>query len=228
MRGLLKGRRSTRGARHGRACRGRRGARAGRCGDAAGEAGCRCASRSAARSRRPRAASAGAAQPHSQRHGCTRRDEARGSARHCDRAARRRGSDREIAVGDAGHGIPPTAGADLRPVLHDQAERHGHGASISRTIVEAHGGRFWAENRTAAARRFVSRCPSRRRAPPYERARTHRPHRRRRCALSGGGLAAASRERVCGQDVRVSERLSRAARPRMRRAACSPMCGCPA
>ena len=31
---------------------------------------------------------------------------------------------------------------------------------------------------TAAARHFVSRCRSRRRAPPYERDRTHRPHRR--------------------------------------------------
>ena len=33
----------------------------------------------------------------------------------------------EIAVGDAGHGIPADKlRADLRPVFHDQAERHGH------------------------------------------------------------------------------------------------------
>ena len=68
------------------------GTRARRCGHAAGEAGCRYASRSAVRSRRPRADSAGAAQPHPQRDGRPPGNEARESARRRDGAARRRAS----------------------------------------------------------------------------------------------------------------------------------------
>ena len=128
MRGLLKRQTlDTRPARRGRARRRCRGARAGRCRDAAGEAGRRRAGRSAARARRPRADSAGAAQPHSQRDGRAQRDEAGGSARQRDRAARRSADRRDRRRRRRPRHPRRQARADLRPVLHDQAERHGHG-----------------------------------------------------------------------------------------------------
>ena len=113
-------------ARRGRACRRCGGARADRCSDAAGEARCRCASQFAARSRRPRADSASAAQPHSQRDGRARRDEARGSARQRDRPARRRAAHRDRRRRRGARHSCRQACADLRPVFHDQAERHGY------------------------------------------------------------------------------------------------------
>ncbi|MGE5276593.1 MAG: MASE1 domain-containing protein [Acidobacteriota bacterium] len=53
----------------------------------------------------------------------------------------------EVAVSDCGHGIQP----DLLPRLFDsfvtsRENGMGLGLSISRSIVEAHGGRIWAEN----------------------------------------------------------------------------------
>lgn len=63
------------------------------------------------------------------------------------RASRNGGAWVEIAVADAGHGIP----AELLPRLFNSfftTREHGMGLglSISRSIVEAHGGRIWAEN----------------------------------------------------------------------------------
>ena len=62
---------------------------------------------------------------------------------------RTRGSDRavEVAVVDGGHGIPD----ELLPRLFDSfvtTREHGMGLglSISRSIVEAHGGKIRAEN----------------------------------------------------------------------------------
>jgi len=50
-----------------------------------------------------------------------------------------------VAVRDSGIGLDSqTFGADLRRLLTTKPEGMGMGLSISRSIVEAHGGRLWA------------------------------------------------------------------------------------
>ena len=62
----------------------------------------------------------------------------------------------EIAVSDAGPGIPAEALAHVfDPFFTTKPNGMGMGLAISRTIIEAHGGRIWAEN-TARRRRGVS------------------------------------------------------------------------
>jgi two-component system sensor kinase FixL len=64
----------------------------------------------------------------------------------------------EIAVSDAGHGIPVDNLVHIfDPFFTTKPNGMGMGLPISRTIIEAHGGRLWAENNNGggAALRFT-------------------------------------------------------------------------
>ena len=68
----------------------------------------------------------------------------------------------EIAVADRGRGLP-VGGEDriFDPFFTTKPDGMGMGLSISRTIVEAHGGRLWAENGAAHGATFQFTLPSR-------------------------------------------------------------------
>ena len=65
-----------------------------------------------------------------------------------------------IDVSDTGTGISPDVAERLfQPFVTSKAHGMGVGLSISRTIVEAHGGRIWAEPRAEGGTRFSLTLP---------------------------------------------------------------------
>ena len=74
--------------------------------------------------------------------------------------ARPAGATVEVAVSDTGHGIP--ADKLLRvfePFFTSKPNGLGMGLAISRSIIEAHGGRLWAENNEAGGATFTFTLP---------------------------------------------------------------------
>ncbi|MGC1576105.1 MAG: sensor histidine kinase [Beijerinckiaceae bacterium] len=66
----------------------------------------------------------------------------------------------EISVSDSGPGIPADKlGHVFEPFFTTKQQGMGVGLSIARTIVEAHGGRIWAENQTTGGAIFRVNLP---------------------------------------------------------------------
>jgi signal transduction histidine kinase len=66
----------------------------------------------------------------------------------------------ELSVSDLGPGIPEDKLKDIfQPFFTNKAEGMGMGLSIARTIVEAHHGLIWAENRDHGGATFRIRLP---------------------------------------------------------------------
>jgi signal transduction histidine kinase len=66
----------------------------------------------------------------------------------------------KISIADSGPGVPSDKlKAIFEPFFTTKGEGMGMGLSIARTIVEAHGGRIWAENATAGGAVFHVSLP---------------------------------------------------------------------
>ena len=64
-----------------------------------------------------------------------------------------------ISVSDTGIGLPPEKADQIFSAFFTtKAQGSGMGLSISRSIVESHGGRLWATANSGRARRFISPC----------------------------------------------------------------------
>jgi two-component system sensor histidine kinase KdpD len=86
-------------------------------------------------------------------------------------SARRAGDQVEVEVADRGPGIPSEALPHLFEPFYRvrtagaQSRGTGLGLAVAKGLVEAHGGRIWAENRPAGGARFVFTLPLSEAAP---------------------------------------------------------------
>ena len=72
----------------------------------------------------------------------------------------------EVAVSDSGMGIPPEKIKLLfEPFFTTKPDGMGMGLAISRTIIEAHGGKIWAENNARRGATFRFTLPVKRNDP---------------------------------------------------------------
>ena len=66
----------------------------------------------------------------------------------------------EVSVRDSGPGIPaPSLGQVFEPFFSTKPHGMGMGLAVSKTIVEAHNGRIWAENVAGGGARFCLTVP---------------------------------------------------------------------
>jgi two-component system sensor kinase FixL len=67
----------------------------------------------------------------------------------------------EVAVSDTGHGFSHDSETNLfQPFFTTKETGMGVGLSISRTIIENHGGRMWAETNEAGGAKFRFTLPA--------------------------------------------------------------------
>lgn len=98
-----------------------------------------------------------------------------------------RGGTVQVIVEDTGPGIPEDSLEKIfEPMFTTKASGNGLGLSVSRQIVEAHGGRIWAEN-TEAGARFTMELP------PQEASVDEAPESASRSTVDADGGRAARR-----------------------------------
>jgi two-component system sensor kinase FixL len=66
----------------------------------------------------------------------------------------------EVTVSDTGHGFHDDVKPNLFQTLHDEKTGMGVGLSISRSIIEAHGGQMWAESNDSGGATFRFTLPA--------------------------------------------------------------------
>jgi C4-dicarboxylate-specific signal transduction histidine kinase len=83
-----------------------------------------------------------------------------GGARELMVTSHRNGNDElVVSVSDTGIGLPADSGKLFDPFFTTKADGTGMGLAISRTIIQAHGGRLWANSNSGAGATFSFALP---------------------------------------------------------------------